>query len=92
MITLKKNGLEKKVATGFSFKVLFFGCLYPLVTGDNKGAVIQFVLASLTMGLSWLVVPFTYNKMRVKRLIEDGYEPANYKSEEYLIKKVGYYA
>ena len=33
MITLEKNGIEKRVSTGYSWKALMFGCLYPIASG-----------------------------------------------------------
>lgn len=74
MITVKKNGLTKKVATGYSFKSLFFGSFYAAARGDFKGFAIQTIIAILTGGLSWLVVPFKYNKIYLERLISDGWE------------------
>lgn len=74
MITVKKNGLTKKVATGFSFKSLLFGVFYPAARGDFKGFAIQFALGLFTFGLSWIVVPFRYNKIYLERLISDGWE------------------
>lgn len=87
-ITLEKNGLQKRIATGYSFKNFCFGCLYPLATGDYKGAGIQFALATITFGASWIVTPFVYNRIRLKRLIEDGYKPFDTKTKDYLIKKL----
>ena len=73
MITITKNGLNKKVATGYSFKSLLFGCLYPAARGDFKGLLIQLLLALFTGGLSWLIVPFFYNKKYLERMISDGW-------------------
>jgi hypothetical protein len=74
MITVKKNGLTKKVATGYSFKSLLFGVFYPAARGDFKGFAIQLALGLFTCGLSWIVVPFRYNKIYLERLISDGWE------------------
>lgn len=90
MIKLKKNRLEKEVSTGFSWKSLFFGCFYPLVTGDTKAAFVQFCLSWGTGGISLFVVPFTYNRRRIRRLIHDGYTPANNESYKWLHRKLGY--
>lgn len=89
-ITLQKNGITKKVATGFSWKNLFFGCLYPIARGDTKGFFLQFGLAIITAGLCWFITPFFYNKIWLKRLIEDGYKPFNEKAENYLSRKLNY--
>ncbi len=76
MIKIMENevGLQKKVKVGFSWTLLFFGVLVPLIRGDLKWALIMFVLAFLTGGVSWLVFPFTYNKIYVESLIENGYK------------------
>lgn len=87
MITLTKNGVEKKVSTGYSFKSLFFALLYPLVRGDFKGAIIQFLLTSFTCGVSWLIVPFFYNKVYIKRLLIDDWKPSGHNDRLYLLKR-----
>jgi hypothetical protein len=71
---ITKNGLEKKVSTGYSWKSLLFGCFYPAARGDIKGLIIQAFLAIITGCLSWLVVPFTYNKRYLERMVSDGWE------------------
>ena len=92
MILLTKNGLTKKVSTGYSFKALLFGCLYPIARGDYKGAFRHFMYASFTLGLSIFFTPFFYNRKYVKELIEKGYTPANEESETYLMRKFSYEA
>lgn len=79
MITLHKNGITKKVAEGYSWKSLFFGVLYPAYRGDFKGFVIQFVLAMITFGLSWLFVPFFYNKTYLNRCVDNGWGTIDFK-------------
>jgi predicted component of type VI protein secretion system len=71
------SGLTKDCKVGFSWTSLFFGLFVPLVRGDLKWALISFVLASITLGLSWLVMPFIYNKIYIKSLLEKGYQPAS---------------
>jgi hypothetical protein len=73
MIILEKNGFKKKVATGYSWKSLLFGVLYPASRGDIKGFIIQIVLALVSGGLSWLFVPFKYNKIYLDRLVSEGW-------------------
>ena len=90
MITLTKNGLKKKVATGYSWKSLFFGCLYPFFRGDQKGGIRHFIYASVTFGVSLFFVPFFYNKRYIKQLIEEGYEPLGESDIEYLVRKIDY--
>lgn len=71
---ITKNGLDKKIATGYSWKSLLFGCLYPAARGDMKGMIIQGFLAVITFGLSWLIVPFYYNKRYLERMISNGWK------------------
>jgi len=73
MIVLQKNGFKKEVSTGYSWKCLMFGSFYAASRGDMKGFVIQSALALFTFGLSWLFVPFTYNKIYLDRCINDGW-------------------
>lgn len=89
-ILLIKNNLVKKVSTGFSWKSLFFGWLYPVARGDYEGMWIQFLLFMLTLGLNWLITPFAYNRKYIIRLIEKGYQPYNEKSKNYLLTHFRY--
>ena len=73
MIVLQKNGIEKKVSTGYSWKSLFFGVFYAASRGDFKGFFIQLGLGIFTSGLSWLFVPFRYNKIYLDRLFSEGW-------------------
>lgn len=70
---IEKNGMTKKIATGYSWKSLFFGCFYCAARGDLKGLIIQGFLAIITGGLSWLIVPFFYNKRYLERMVSDGW-------------------
>ncbi len=61
-VFLKNNvGVVKECKVGFSWTTLFFGLFVPLLRGDFKWSAIMFILACLTFGLSWLVMPFIYN-------------------------------
>ena len=89
-IRLSKNGLTKKVSTGFSMWYFWFGILYTLSNGDSKGVFSQFIALTLTFGLAWFVFIFTYNKNYIKRLIEDDYKPVDTDSADWLYRKLGY--
>lgn len=87
-ILLKNNAnVVKNVPTGFSWTVLFFGCFVPLFRGDIKWFIAMLILAIITSGLSWLVLPFTYNKSYIKGLLEHGFVPADAKTKKYLEDK-----
>ena len=75
MTTLRneRTGETKQIKQGFSWTSLFFGIFVPLIRADLVGFALQIILASLTFGLSWLVVPFIYNKRYVNRLLDKGW-------------------
>ena len=89
-LRLNKNGVTKEVITGFSWKLFFFGVFYPLAIGDNSGAWKLFWMGLVTLGFNWLIAPFTYNKNKIKRLLEDGYEPDSIQDENYLVYNLQY--
>ena len=74
MYTLKnENGVTKEVKKGFSWTMLFFGVFVPLVRGDWKWFLISLIAGFVTVGISWLVFPFFYNKIYLNELLEKGY-------------------
>ncbi|MDD3801024.1 MAG: hypothetical protein AB7T15_02060 [Desulfuromonas sp.] len=68
------TGHIKEAPVGFSWTVLFFGFFPPLFRGDWKWAIIMFLLATITMGLSGLVFMFIYNKLYIKDLVGSGFK------------------
>lgn len=76
----------KESNIGFSWTTLIFGFLVPLLRGDEKWAIIQFVLAIITHGLSWFVMPIFYNEWYIKDLIKKGYLPADDKNARLLVQ------
>ena len=68
------TGHVKEAPVGFSWTVFFFGFFPPLFRGDWKWAVIIFLLAIITAGLSNLVFMFIYNKLYIKDLISSGFK------------------
>lgn len=71
----KKNMAIEEVKEGFSWTTLFFGIFVPLIRGDFKWALIMFLLACVTFGISWLVMPFIYNGIYINELIKKGFIP-----------------
>ncbi len=63
----------KEAPVGFSWTTLFLGIFVPIYRGDWKWALIMFIAACLTMGISWIVFPFIYNKLYIKELIKKGF-------------------
>ena len=68
------TGAIKEAPVGFSWTTFFFGPFPALFRGDWKWAVIMFILAFITAGLSSLVFMFIYNKTYIKDLIGSGYK------------------
>lgn len=83
----KDTGVVKNAPTGFSWTSLFFGFFPPLLRGDVKWFILAMIIAVFTFGISWLILPFIYNKIYIKNLMEIGYIPADDESKEFLIKK-----
>ncbi|GAA0071740.1 hypothetical protein UT300003_32650 [Clostridium sardiniense] len=67
-------GLRKEVKDGFSWTTFFFGGFVPLFRGDLKWFFIMWILAFLTCGISWFVVPFIYNKKYLEGLMMKGFK------------------
>lgn len=68
------TGAMKEAPVGFSWTVFFFGIFPPLFRGDWKWAIIMFIIAIITFGLSNYVFMFIYNKLYIKDLIRSGYK------------------
>ena len=71
------SGLLKEAPLGFSWTTLLFSFFPALFRSDIKWALIQFIVACVTLGFSWLIFPFFYNKIYVRGLLEKGYLPAD---------------
>lgn len=69
-----RTGHIKKAPVGFSWTVAFFVFFPPMFRGDWKWAIIMFLLACITGGLSALVFMFIYNKLYIKDLIGAGFK------------------
>lgn len=61
------------VKEGFSWTTFFFGGFVPLLRGDLKWFAIMILLAIMTFGISWLVIPFIYNGKYIESKIQKGY-------------------
>ena len=79
--------VQKTAKVGFSWTSLFFGFLVPLVRGDMKWMAIQLVVVTLTFGLAYFVVPFVYNKIYIRELLEKGYTPISEEDRDILVAK-----
>jgi len=80
-------GLVKQVKLGFSWTTFFFGIFVPLFRGDLKWTILFLILLILTSGFAWIILPFFYNRMYIKSLLEKGWYPADSMSRNALISK-----
>jgi hypothetical protein len=87
-IYIRNNaGMVKQVKLGFSWTMLFFGIFVPLFRGDLKWTILSLILVFITSGFAWLILPFFYNRMYVKSLLESGWYPADEMSKNALLAK-----
>ncbi|WP_068669430.1 hypothetical protein [Thermosulfurimonas dismutans] len=75
----------KEAPIGFSWTMLFFEVFVPLFRGDWKWAIISFLLAIITGGLSWFVFPFIYNKLYIKELIKKRFKAVDISGTNFKI-------
>lgn len=87
-VTLKNEiGQVKQVKVGFSWTMFFFGFFVPLFRGDWMYMLISIGAAMVTLGISWLVFPFIYNKLYINSLLKKGWKPAETGSQAILRQK-----
>lgn len=87
-IRLKNDiGMVKECKVGFSWTTFFFGLFPALFRGDWKWALIQFLCAIITFGISSLVFCFIYNKIYINGLLEKGFKPASDVDKDILVSK-----
>ena len=91
-VTLKKNGITKELATGFSFKYFLFGAFYVWAKQGFGKACKHSLLTMVTLSIYYWVQCFKYNKNCIEDLILEGYEPATLQDEQYLRVKLNYLA
>ncbi len=66
------SGIIRKAPVGFSFTTLISGPVPALFRGDFKWFFIQ--LAFDCISLPWLIFPFIYNKIYIKKCLQEGYK------------------
>jgi len=76
-ITLQHQNSDRLVQTvkvGWSWPCFFFGCFWFLAKGMVGKAVVFFILAFVTLGISWIIVPAFANKMLLEHYLSLGYK------------------
>lgn len=87
-INLKnQTGAIKTAPTGFSWTMLFFGCFVPLLRGDFKWFFMSLAASVVTVGISWFIMPFIYNKRYISNLLESGFTPSDDVSQNELVSR-----
>lgn len=84
----ENSGMLKECPESFSLTTLLFGFFVPAVRGMYGYAAIWLIASMITMGLAWLILPFTINKAYVKFLLEKGYKPES-EDDFNKIRKMG---
>ena len=77
----------REVKVGFSWTTFFFGVFPALIRKDWLWALIMFIVAWLTVGFSWLIFPFFYNRIYISNLLKDGFTPSTEAGEKVLRSK-----
>lgn len=90
MVVNLKNSVTRQVKqtkVGFSWTTFFFGPLPSLFRMDWVNCFIMIGAAFLTMGISWIVFPFVYNRMYIAHLLRKGFVPAAKQDQDILLSK-----
>ena len=87
MLKHSQTGALREVPLGFSWTTLFFGIFPAFFRGDFKNGIMMLIIAIFTLGWSWLIMPFFYNKMYVNALVSKGWMPADQMSANTLRTK-----
>ena len=83
----KKNQIIKEAPVGFSWTVLFFGGLVPLVRGDWGYFFIMLVASIVTFGISGIIFAFIYNRIYLQNSLKKGFKVKKYEGNKKLIEK-----
>jgi len=67
------NNHPEEIYEGFSWPCLLFGFMWYLVKGMFGWAIINFLVAGFTFGISLLIFPFFANNHRKESLLKKGY-------------------
>ena len=85
------TGEIKQCKVGFSWTMLFFGFWPCVFRGDWKWAIFTLLLNSCTLDITGIILPFLYNKIYLKDLLDEGWKPVNYQDRQILRQKGIYF-
>jgi|SRR6185369_8730749 len=68
------NGYVESISRPFLW-CLLFGCCYLAYKGAWMAAVLAFILAVMTAGISWLLFPFFAHQLIIKSYLQRGWQP-----------------
>jgi len=87
-VTLKtKSGVVKDAPVGFSWTTLFFGPFPALLRGDWLWAIIICAASFVTAGISWIIMPFIYNRLYIQGLLRKDFKVQNYSGDKRMIEE-----
>lgn len=83
-----RTGQMREAPVGFSWTMFFFGFFPPLLRGDWITAVVLLILSFCFPGI---ILSFFYNKMYLRRMINEGFEATGGTADLAVIeRKVGF--
>lgn len=85
------TGEIRQCKVGFSWTMLFFGFWVPVFRSDWKWAIFTLLLSCCTFDITEIILPFLYNKIYLKDLLENGWQPVNYEDRQILRQKGLYF-
>lgn len=86
-----RTGQMREAPVGFSWTMFFFGFFPPLFRGDWITAIILFLLAFVLLCIPSMILAFFYNKMYIRRMINEGFEVTGGTTDMQIIeRKVGF--
>ncbi len=76
-ITLTRNGVQKSLEAGFSWKYFFFGAWYPLFQGHFWKSMKHSFLMIITLSIYYWIQCFKYNNEIIGDHLDKGWLPSS---------------
>ena len=86
-----ENTTLKQVKVGFSWTMFCFGGLVPLIRGHFSWFLLYLIVSVCTLGIGAIIMPFIYNGIYIKHLLNKGYK-ANDNVAKNILQSKGYIA